>query len=76
MNQKNIISGFRVTGICPFDPSKVQGTVPASPPLKNRVFKPEMLSQRTGLAYIPLYSPVGERVRSKHCRVTSNTQLV
>jgi len=73
MTPKNIISGFRVTGVCPFDRSKVQGAIPASPPARSHMFKPEMLSKRTGLAYIPLYSPVGERVRSKD---TLNSQLV
>ena len=58
MSMPNIIASFKVTGICPFDRSvtKAKQSVSAST-FKPETFKPEELAQRTGLAYIPLYSP-------------------
>jgi len=55
MTMPNIISSFKVTGVCPFDRSVIQ-----APGMKGKEFssfKPESLAQRSGLAYIPLYSP-------------------
>jgi len=55
MTMPNIISSFKVTGVCPFDQSVIQ-----APGMKGKEFssfKPESLAQRSGLAYIPLYSP-------------------
>lgn len=49
----NIIASFKVTGICPFNRSVIN-------PKKDdkfSSFQPENLAERTGLAYIPLYSP-------------------
>lgn len=49
----NIIASFKATGICPFNRAVIN--------LKKddsfSSFDPESLAQRTGLAYIPLYSP-------------------
>ena len=45
----------KCTGVCPFDRSVIQ-----APGMKGKEFssfKPESLAQRSGLAYIPLYSP-------------------
>ena len=56
MTISNIVSGFRVTGIYPIDREK----------LLEPLINPSQLTQDTGLAYIPLYSPT---VRSK--RTTS-----
>ena len=56
MTPSNIVASFRATGICPFDKSAIR-----IPEVVNdeqfSSFCPESLSQRTGLAYIPLYSP-------------------
>ena len=54
MTMSNVIAGFRVTGICPFDRSATMPT--DSTP--NHAFNPSSLVERTGLAYIPFYSPV------------------
>ena len=53
MTMKNVLSGFQVTGICPFDRSKAMPEPTPSP----TSFKPGNLAERTGLAFIPLYSP-------------------
>jgi len=66
MTPKNIMSGFSITGVCPFSKAKVLAQVPMSSPEMPKKFKPELLAQRTGLAYIPLYSPVRERIPSKY----------
>ena len=55
MTAPNIIASFKATGICPLDRSVVQ--VPGMEEEVYTSFKPESLVQRTGLAYIPLYSP-------------------
>ena len=52
MTSKNIMSGFKVTGICPFDHSFI-----STPNDEYESFKPEQLSYHTGLAHVPLYSP-------------------
>ena len=54
---KNIISSFKVTGICPFDRSVVKPRVSNEEEEEFSLFKPEVLARKTGLAYIPLYSP-------------------
>ena len=51
MTVKNITSGFKVTGIYPVDRCAVQ--VPGQKPS----FRPESLAEKSGLAYVPLYSP-------------------
>ena len=54
MTISNITAGFSVTGIYPFD-RKV--AVPESHSGKSK-FKPTTLAERSGLAYIPFYSPM------------------
>lgn len=54
MTISNVIAGFRVTGICPFDRSATMKTCSES----TQVFDPSSLVKRTGLAYIPFYSPL------------------
>ena len=52
MTQKNVCSGFEVCGIYPFSREKVLAKIPQeAEPVKS-------LSEETGLAYIPLYSPI------------------
>ena len=58
MSMKNVMSGFRVCGICPFNRE-----VLTKPEEQYSSFKPEALPQLSGLKYIPLYSPA--RVRTK-----------
>ena len=53
MTAMNIITSFRATGGCPFDRSALAVEEVES----DGVLKPEKLAQKTGLAYIPLYSP-------------------
>ena len=61
MSMKNVMSGFRVCGICPFNRE-----VLTKPEEQYSSFKPEALPQLSGLKYIPLYSPA--RVRTKSIR--------
>ena len=57
MTMSNVISSFRVTGIFPFN-REMAGE-------ESRGFsEPKTLAERTGLAYIPLYSPVRLCTRS------------
>ena len=55
----NITSSFKVTGVYPFDQSVF--TEANAPENKEEeqfsLFNPDALARRTGLAYIPLYSP-------------------
>ena len=60
-SMKNIISSFKVTGICPFDRSVVKPHVSNEEEEEFSLFKPEVLARKTGLAYIPLYSPAPGR---------------
>ena len=62
MSQKNIRAGFSATGVYLFNPRKVQDQICKENP---SAFHPESLPHRTGLAYIPLYSPVCDK-RSKY----------
>ena len=50
MTMSNIISSFRKTGVCPFNRNAV--VLPC-----DTIKSMESLAQKTGLAYIPLYSP-------------------
>ena len=59
MTVKNITSGFKVTGIYPVDRCAEQ--VPEQIPS----FRPEILAEKSGLAYTPLYSPVSSRFSQK-----------
>ena len=52
MTTKNIKGGFRITGICPFNPDAI--TLPGEDKLEQ--FNPQALAVQTGLKYIPLYS--------------------
>ena len=52
-DMQNIISSFKATGICPFN----RGAVHLSSDNEFSSFKPSNLAEKTGLAYIPLYSP-------------------
>ena len=51
-----------MTGVYPFDPERVKAYLPPSP----KQTKCQTLAEKTGLAYIPLYSPLYRRVPSKH----------
>ena len=59
MTVKNITSGFKVTGVYPVDKNAVQ--IPWQKP----AFKPESLAEKSGLVYIPLYSPAPSRHSQK-----------
>ena len=61
MTRSNIVSGFQVTGICPFNRNAI--TFP-SEEVSFSKFKPESLIERTGISYIPLYSPAPVRTKS------------
>ncbi len=52
----SVIAGFRTTGVYPFDRHALQpaGSTPTR-------FNPASLSERTGLNFIPLYSPARQR---------------
>lgn len=58
MTMHNIVSSFQVTGICPFD-----RTACVIPEEKNSTTEIESLAEKTGLAYIPLFSPLPPRIR-------------
>ena len=60
MTISNIVSGFKVTGVYPVDREALLGP-----------FTPSPLPEETGLAYIPLYSPLIRRKRQK--RTTSRS---
>ena len=60
MSMSNIISSFRTTGIYPFSRKVVDNLARE----KFSSFKPESLPDKSGLAYIPLYSPA----RPRTCR--------
>lgn len=56
LTPENIISGFRVTGVYPFDRSVINAAVGKKTEACSS-FEPASLAERTGLHYIPLYSP-------------------
>ena len=60
MTLPNIVAGFRVTGVCPFNRNAIR--LPSEAPTK---FDPEALVKSTGIKYIPLYSPVRSHRPSK-----------
>ena len=66
MSMKNVLSGFKVCGIYPFD-----RTVFHEPDEQKKYtsFVPESLPRNSGLKYIPLYSPVPSRRQQS---ITSN----
>ena len=51
MTMNNIITGFRITGVYPINRRAFLL------PEESSIFRPESLSERSGLSYIPLYSP-------------------
>jgi hypothetical protein len=52
MSMKNIRSGFKITGIYPFDPKAlIPDSVTDNDPIS---FDPSSLCQQTGVKYIPL----------------------
>ena len=56
-SMNNIIAGFRVTGVCPFNRSVIkQHSTDLEDESSITSFRRDTLAQRTGLAYIPLYS--------------------
>ena len=61
MTGSNIVSGFKATGIYPFDRNVI--TFPSEEQSFSK-FKPESLVERTGISYIPLYSPAPVRTKS------------
>ena len=62
---RNIMSGFKVCGICPFDRNDLRLPLEEVP-------KPmETLAKKSGLAYIPLFSPAKQR-RNDHHRSESS----
>ena len=62
MTAPNIISSFKITGICPLDRTAIK--VPETKPVFSS-FNPENLVEKSGLAYIPLYSPGPSRSHSR-----------
>ena len=56
MTMSNVLRGFRVTGVYPVNRNVVK--IPAEPS------KPS-LSESTGIAYIPLYSPARTPARAR-----------
>lgn len=67
MTAPNIISSFKACGVCPFDRAAIK--LPETKEVFSS-FVPEKLAERTGLAYIPLYSPAQTH---SHSRVGHNT---
>ena len=55
----NIINSFKATGVCPLNRMAIRLSDDED---VFSSFKPSSLSERTGLAYIPLYSPSRPRV--------------
>ena len=56
MTGQNIINSFKVTGVYPFNREVICSAPGIDKREKYKLFKPEALAKRTGLAYIPLYS--------------------
>jgi hypothetical protein len=55
MSAKNIVASFKTTGVCPFNRQALK--VPGMDREGFTSFQPESLAEKTGLKYIPLYSP-------------------
>lgn len=62
MTMQNVITGFRITGVFP-----VHRTVIATSPLPSPKLITEELQKRTGVSFVPLYSPV---VKKQHSVLT------
>ena len=61
MTMKNVMAGFRVCGVYPFNREAL-----VLPEEEYTSFKPEALPQISGLKYIPMYSPARPRTESVH----------
>ena len=72
MSMKNITSGFKTTGIYPFNPRALQPEVEKVSPL----FNPASLCEKTGINYIPLYSPHRKFRHSDHRHTIPNNKSV
>lgn len=73
MTMGNIVGGFKNTGIFPFDRTALLPTESESPPPIH-----PRLSQRTGINYIPLFSPDPRKVSSRfenQCETTVDTSM-
>ena len=57
MTMTNIVAGFRTTGVFPFNCSAIQTC--------SKEYRRESLAQKTGLQFIPLYSPLGQKPKEK-----------
>jgi len=64
MTSKNIVASFCTTGVYPFDRKAI--SLPHTQK-RQSIFQPDLLPEQTGLAYIPMYSPVTSR--SLKCRI-------
>ena len=73
MTSPNIVSGFNATGVCPFNRDAI--VIPDAED-KYTKFKRESLAERTGLSYIPVYSPSLSRTKSVHKTPASDEQLL
>ena len=73
MSASNILSSFKATGICPFNRHALDDNVVGERE-KYTAFKPERLPMRTGLAYIPLYSPSRNDAVHRPHTVSSSSQ--
>ncbi len=69
MTMRNVMAGFKTTGIYPFNRNAIK--LPASEEYK--LFRRQEVPNENGIAYLPLYSPVGRlKIRaSTTCSVTS-----
>ena len=67
MTIQNVIGGFRTTGVYPFDRSDL-----SLPQKSNRA----SLAERTGLGFVPLYSPSHQRQHSRVSVVTFSTEEI
>ena len=75
MTAKNIVSSFKATGVCPFN-RHIFGDGRTEESNKYTSFKPQNLAMKTGLAYIPLYSPSrGDAVHRPHMTSTPQSSL-
>ena len=68
---KNIIGGFKVTGIYPFNPEALLPK--SSSPIPSRFCD---LSARTGLKFIPLFSPLPSRYKTPREEVNDTDPIV
>ena len=80
MSAKNVVSSFKATGVCPFNRHILSG-LEMEEKKQYASFTPQSLAMRTGLAYIPLYSPscrdTVDRPRraSTPCRVLHQSEI-